>query len=669
MSQQVQLMEVLKKEVRSQLLAAKDGLSPAQLEQEYQAMVGRPLPLRDLGFISTMELVTSMPGVVRVLPNGKGGFLLKAVVDEATEGIAKLVSRQKTSGKSQSAAKKERAPLSRNQQGFSPKGKARVLPEAVKRELQELLSSSPLLLLDFKDAYYARFKRTFHYTRYGFFSMLEVFESMSDVITVKQTGRGSLITLRKSSSNDTEQEKMPQVLTAEPPPLEPTCGTQVSLQAAEEESEPADTQAVGLGNGLKQQDLEQSWLEKLIVTPEIPPDAVQDRRLCSLSPLERNCLMGVTVNVVVSPSEFYIHICSAETSDKLWDMMVEMRWCYLKLPAQAVPCSLACVKPMEGTWTSEATLQFQELCCSKVLVGIVDEYVNGILHLLLCDTSCERDVYVHSVLRDKGYADICKENLPSQGFKELNPSALYVQPSAKQESTELVEPDLCLQQDSLCADDEGSSSRLGRDELCDQMDVCLWHNCHSAESAPENLRRKEKWDDVQPLPDEVNGPKPADQDPESTQEDTNKTSTDLMAVAKTPHPLEESRPVIFFKPLEDYFSFLCVSQPAGTNQDGFNKMEGFSNKAQTSGVLHPSVLLMAAPFIPNSRNGGEKMKKRDLPENGALAQSSASVLAEQEMSWKLYVPPPTLSAVLAAPARLATSHGYFHWLPGLRKKL
>ncbi|NXJ10987.1 TDRD5 protein, partial [Odontophorus gujanensis] len=742
MSQQVQLMEVLKKEVRSQLLAAKDGLTPAQLEQEYLAMVGRPLPLRDLGFVSTMELVASMPGVVQVCPNGKGGFLLKAVVDETTKGLAKLISRQKTSGKTQSAARKERASLSQDQHSFSPKGKAGVLPAAVKRELQDLLSSSPLLLLDFNDAYYTRFKRTFQYTQYGFFSMLEVFESMSDVITVKQTGQGSLITL-KSSSNDIEQKKMPQVLTAELPPLEPTCETQIFHQAAEEKSEPVDTRAVGLDNGLKegrmkegrmdapntgkvliqQQDLEQSWLEKLMVTPEIPPDAVQDRRLCSLSPLERKCLVGVTVNVVVSPSEFYIHVCSAETSDKLWDMMVEMRrcysnkfvsdryimpessvqpgqlccvmfsrwwyrvvihrvindqevevfypdygnigivqkswlrflkWCYLKLPAQAIPCSLAWVKPMEGTWTSEATLQFQELCCSKILVGIVDEYVNGILHLLLCDTSSEKDVYVHSVLRDKGYADICKENLPSQGFKELNPSALYVQPSAKQDSTELVEPDLCLQQDSLCADNEGSSARLDRDELCNQMD---------------NLYTKEKRDDVQPLPDEVNEPKTADQDPESAREGTNKSFTDLMAVAKTPHPLDESRPVIFFKPLENYFSFLCANQPAETSQDGFNKIEGFSNKAQTSEVLHPSVLLMAAPFMPNNCNGDEKMKNRDLPENRALAQSSASVLAEQEMSWKLYVPPTTLSAVLAAPARLATSHGYFHWLPGLRKEL
>ncbi|XP_010714091.1 tudor domain-containing protein 5 isoform X1 [Meleagris gallopavo] len=724
MSQQAQLMELLKKEVRSQLLAAKEGLTPAQLEQEYLAMVGRPLPLRDLGFCSTMELVASMPGVVRICPNGNGGFLLKAVADETTKDISKLISRQKTSGKARSVARKGRAAfLSQNQRGLPPKGKTRALPAAVKRELQDLLSSSPLLLLDFNNAYYTRFKRTFQYRQYGFFSIFEVFESMSDTIMVKETRGGSLITLKKSSSSEIEQEKMPQAPVAELPPLEPSCETEIFHQAAEEKSEPVDTQGVGLGDGLKQpQDLEQSRLDIMMVTSDIPPDAVQDRRLRSLPPLETRCLVGVIVNLIVSPGEFYIHVCSAETSDKLWDLMIEMRccysnklvsdryimpessvqpgqlccvmflqwwyrviihrvisdqevevfypdygnvgivqkswlrflkWCYLKLPAQAIPCSLAWVKPVEDTWSREATLQFQELCYSKVLVGIVDEYVNGILHLFLCDTSSEEDVYIHSVLKDKGYADICKENLPSQGFKELNSLALYVQPSAKQESAELVEPDLCLQQDSVGTDNEASSSRLDEDELCNQ-----------------NLYTEEKWDDVQPLPDEVNDSETPDQGPEFEQEDTNKSSTDLMALVKTPHPLGESlRPTVFFKSLEDYFSFLYVKQPAETSQNGPNNVEGFSNKAQSCEVLHASLLLMAAPFMLDNRNSDEKMKNKNLPENLALVQCSAKALSEQEMSCKLYIPPTTLSAVLAAAARLATCRGYFHWLPGPRKEL
>jgi len=72
----------------------------------------------------------------------------------------------------------------------------------------------------------------------------------------------------------------------------------------------------------------------------------------------------------------------------------------------------------QGRWSNAATLLFKKLCGSKLLVGIVDEYVNGILHLFLCDTSTEEDVYFHCVLRDEGCADICGENIPSQVRRE-----------------------------------------------------------------------------------------------------------------------------------------------------------------------------------------------------------------------------------------------------------
>jgi len=80
MSKQAQLMEMLKKEVRSLLMAAKEGLTPVQLEQEYKAMIGKPLPVRDLGYRSTLELVADMPEVVRVCPYEKGTFVLKGEV-------------------------------------------------------------------------------------------------------------------------------------------------------------------------------------------------------------------------------------------------------------------------------------------------------------------------------------------------------------------------------------------------------------------------------------------------------------------------------------------------------------------------------------------------------------------------------------------------------------
>lgn len=79
-SRQAQLMEVLKKEVRAMLIAAKAGLTPEQLEEQYMAMVCKPLPLRDLGFQSTLELVTQMPEVVQICSFKNGALILKGEV-------------------------------------------------------------------------------------------------------------------------------------------------------------------------------------------------------------------------------------------------------------------------------------------------------------------------------------------------------------------------------------------------------------------------------------------------------------------------------------------------------------------------------------------------------------------------------------------------------------
>ncbi|NXN13478.1 TDRD5 protein, partial [Indicator maculatus] len=723
MEKQAQISEVLKKEVRSLLIAAKRGLTPAELEEEYLTMIGKPLPVRDLGFQSTLELVADMPDVVRICPSEKGISVLKAIADETTKKIAKLVARQRggRAGK-RAAAKADAASCSRNPQRFPQKGRAPVLPAAVKAELQHLLSSSPVLLPDFDKAFFKHFGQEFQYTQYGFSSLFEVLSSVSDIIAIEQTGAGSLLTLK----NQLEKEEVLRAPVAEKPPLESSHERQSLYLTAEEKSEPVQTQTGGLGDGLqKPQDLEQSLLDKLVLTPEIPPDAVQDSSLCGLPPLERRCMVGVFVGFIVSPSQFYIHICSREPPDELLEMMIDMRrcysdrrlcdryimpegsvqpgqlccvrvaawWyrvivhrvlshqqvevfcadygnlelvpksalrflkrCYLKLPAQVIPCSLAGVKPTEDTWSNAATLLFKELCGSKLLVGFVDEYVHGILHLFLCDTSTTEDVYFHSVLSAGGHAAICEENIPSQGFMELNPLALYVQPSEQQENAELVEPDLGLPQESLNADSITASSKLDGNEQCDQQ----WHLS----------AKKDTQDDVWPLLDEGSAPRTTGQDPEVVQGDTNETPVELMAVVKTSPSLgERSLPAVLFKSVEDFdTSFVYFKQAAAVSQDDPDQMERFSKEAQPCEAVHPSVLLTAMPFMLDNHNDEEQMKNKDVPRSPAAGLCCAPGLSDHGLSQKLYVPPAMLSTVLAS-ARLTSSTGSFQWLPCLRKKM
>ncbi|XP_007109098.1 tudor domain-containing protein 5 isoform X1 [Physeter macrocephalus] len=724
MSEQERIQECLRKEIRSLLISAKDGLTPQQLEKEYLLMVGNHLPLRILGYRSTMELVLDMPDVVSVCPCGDGTVILKAIPDESTKGIASLVAKQRGSHKVRNSVQKGRASVC-----FRPSSQRRVpyrgrvppiLPAVVKSELKDLLSLSPVLLSDFENAFAKRFGRSFQYVQYGFFSMFEVLNAAADVISVEQTRAGSLLMLKKSLSekkqrgwpagkiftqpfrrkqqgsyptgspvamahfsqptsnmeppkqildventsrsnvvetsrlNHTEKlnqlentfksviaqtgpggtinpelkhkikfvvSKFPEglliskllgefevifkeqlspkklgflnvtelvgalsdilhvefregeqdllVFDADMKPLPPVQSDKKIEAKACVSSPPRNSLSTTVIKETTrdcpsknhkepkqkickrpnlvvkplqlQVEINKSQLNLAMANHDIPPDAVRDKKLCKLPPLGTSTLVGVFVECIISPSQFYIRIYSRDSSELLEDMMIEMRrcysnqlvsdryampeyfiqpghlccvrisedkwWyrviihrilgkqevevfypdfgnigavqksslrflkcCYTRLPAQAIPCSLAWVRPVEEHWTSRAILQFQKLCGLKPLVGVVDEYVDGVLNIFLCDTSSHEDIYFHHVLRTEGHAIVCRENVPSKGFRDLNPLTLYTKSSAGPEDLVLTELRYPFQQHYFNEDREISPQSKER-ELYTPRDI------------------------------------------------------------------------------------------------------------------------------------------------------------------------------------------------------
>ncbi|XP_058395926.1 tudor domain-containing protein 5 isoform X1 [Diceros bicornis minor] len=750
MSEQERVQECLRKEIRSLLISTKDGLTPQQLEEEYLSMVGNHLPLRILGYRSTMELVLDMPDVVSVCPCGDGTIILKAIPDESTKRIASLVAKQRSSHKVRNSMQKGRAsacsgPSSRPRVPYRGRVPP-ILPAVVKSELKDLLAFSPVLLSDFEKAFTKRFGRSFQYVQYGFLSMFEVLNAASDVISVEQTRAGSLLVLKKSVSeekqrgwpagkiftqpfrmkqqgsyptsspaaktrfsqptsnmeppkqilnmdktsksnvvetsrlNHTEKlnqlentfksviaqigpggtispelkhkikfvvSKFPEglliskllgefevifkeqlspkklgflnvtelvgalsdilrvefregeqgllIFDADMKPLPPD-GAVSSVRSScliqsDKKIEAKTCVSSPLRNSLStaavrettwdcpsknlkepkqkickkpnlvvkplqlQVEINKSQLNPAVANHDIPPDAVRDKKLCRLPPLDTSTLVGVFVEYIISPSQFYIRIYSRDSSEKLEDMMIEMRrcysnqlvsdryampeyfiqpghlccvkisedkwWyrviihrvlgkqevevfypdfgnigtvqksslrflkcCYTKLPAQAIPCSLAWVRPVEEHWTSRAILQFQKLCGLKPLVGVVDEYVDGILNIFLCDTSSNEDVYFHHVLRLEGHAIVCRENVPSKGFRELNPLALYTNSNAGPEDVILTELDYLSQQHYFHEDRE-ISPQSKESELYTLQDI-------NAEKAFSHLKSESK---------------------------------------------------------------------------------------------------------------------------------------------------------------------------------
>uniref|UniRef100_A0A8C0H171 Tudor domain-containing protein 5 n=1 Tax=Chelonoidis abingdonii TaxID=106734 RepID=A0A8C0H171_CHEAB len=737
MSDQEHLMDLLRKEVRSLLMAVKEGLTPVQLEQEYLTMIGKPLPLRMLGYRSTMELVKDMPDVVSICSCRDGCVVLKVIADETTRGLASLVAKQRTSSKAQNIMRRTNA-FSRPRlprRGRTPP----ILPAMVKSELKDLLSLSPVLLSDFDKAFARRFGRTFQYTRYGFLSMIEVLSAASDIIAIEQTRAGSLLTLKESPSVKPQQEKLSQgeaVYVFNLGQLEKDikmifaqkgaggtvsselkekirvvsnmpCKTLLFWQQArfkqklsvkelgflnvmefvgalndilyverkeggqdwlvfdleskclqsKDEICQSDSLTFSLGAAelkvstfnhlsehqillllflvLQYRDVEELQLAWEIAEPEIPPDAVQDRSLYCLPALDSSTLVGVFVEYIISPNQFYIRICSRETSEMLEDMMIEMRrcysnknvsdryvmpealvqpghlccvrisedkwWyrviihqvlseqevevffpdfgnlrtvqksclrflkcCYSKLPAQAIPCSLAWVKPIQGHWTTNAILQFWKLCNLKPLVGVVDEYVNSILHLFLCDTTADEDTYIHQVLRAEGHAVICRENIPSKVKK----------------------------------------GRGGEFELDSSLG-------------------------------------------------------DL------------SDPAVLSKSLEEFYVSLSCSQPSAEPSQLETDQNKISlNKVQLLTPPAASASLTTAPVSLEKQNGTVDLSEcssNSCSNRGAEDQNSLILAAELQVSQKFYVPRSSPTAALGAAARLATSSGLFHWFTVLRK--
>ncbi|XP_053100169.1 tudor domain-containing protein 5 isoform X3 [Hemicordylus capensis] len=390
------------------------------------------------------------------------------------------------------------------------KGPGGTISAELKEKIRMIAAQHPegLLVSKLPGEFEVHFKESLPVRKLGFLNLMEFVGALNDVLHIEyKKGEQDCLIFDIDSLCLTEDEHADEItLPGSLSNKEASDGRQLPCwDFPMEESKSLETKFnVVTKMVTPHMDMKEPHIMQEIMEKEVPPDVIQDRSLYSLPLLGSSALIGLFVEYIVSPSQFYVRIYSMEASEKLEDMMIEMRRCYssknvadryimpedsiwpghlccarnsenkwwyrviihrilndqevevfypdfgnmavvqksslrflkysyAKLPAQAIPCSLAWTKPAEGDWTVSATLEFQKWCELKLLVGVVDEYIDGVLHLFLCDTSSDEDIYLHSVLRLEGHALICRENIPSKGFRELNPSALYLKPSPEQQ--------------------------------------------------------------------------------------------------------------------------------------------------------------------------------------------------------------------------------------------
>ncbi|XP_077983069.1 tudor domain-containing protein 5-like [Glandiceps talaboti] len=201
MSDLAKLREEVKKNVRALLISAPTGLTPNQLQNDYQGLLGHQLPYRDLGYNSSLDLLRALPDCVQFTYD-RGHMILKGVADDTTKHIASLVARQRVSkrrGRGRGSGRSGRVSFVRRIPPPPPRGPAKPViaqepsvPAHVRNKIKELLTLYPngLLGSSFNIAFARRFGHHIDFNAMGFKSLGPLLNSLTGLVRVEQLSSG-----------------------------------------------------------------------------------------------------------------------------------------------------------------------------------------------------------------------------------------------------------------------------------------------------------------------------------------------------------------------------------------------------------------------------------------------------------------------------------------------
>lgn len=186
MSEQSDLREITKAELRAVLNSTPTCLPLSRLENDYEHLVGRAIPYRDMGYNTLAEFIMDIPDVVTCWMS-YGQMMTKAVAVKSTERITNLVARQRNRNRLSCNI----LPHQRSREKREP---PKPVPQTnsseyhiLRGQIQGLLYAykSGIKLTEFMEAFAVRFGQYINLFNIGFTSVRELLESMNDVIDIK----------------------------------------------------------------------------------------------------------------------------------------------------------------------------------------------------------------------------------------------------------------------------------------------------------------------------------------------------------------------------------------------------------------------------------------------------------------------------------------------------